>query len=523
MGGRRAHARGREHADEQRDAGQRTDACAATTVRLWSAPHQSPSRTEYSPAATNTKAGGRRRCPARQHWGGRGGTGGGRGHAGDGRGPRRRRPRPACGTSSGRGRTSLPDARRRLPPEPEGPHRRYYEIAGVTLRVESPLPILATTFAPKFALFEVDGPGPDTVVLRHHFGLPTRGAGVDGARRAAARSIASRRGRSTDRASRGSTRVSPPTPHDPTLHLVAAFDDGHTVGDLYHPAHVAEWWRAGGLGSLTHVAERPDRAGAPPRRPRGLPTALGRGRARRSGPALRRALRRRQVDDRRAAAPRARRSVVEILCDDRTSCVRPLARGLPRARHLEPRRRARRLAGGGAAAGDPLPRAGARRTSCCRSRTAGRCGGDCWPRSSGRSRRPTGGARRWTCSSASSPRCRATRCASTAAADRARARGPPVSDYVRRVGGALPGLTPRLASLDVELTERCDNDCIHCCINLPAGDAEARAREMTTVRGGGSARSGGRARLPAGALHRRRAPAAPRLRASSTCTHDASA
>ena len=56
-----------------------------------------------------------------------------------------------------------------------------------------------------------------------------------------------------------------------------------------------------------------------------------------------------------------------------------------------------------------------------------------------------------------------------------------MSDYVRRVAGALPDLEPRVASLDIELTERCDNDCIHCCINLPAGDPEARAREMTTA------------------------------------------
>ena len=37
-----------------------------------------------------------------------------------------------------------------------------------------------------------------------------------------------------------------------------------------------------------------------------------------------------------------------------------------------------------------------------------------------------------------------------------------------------------MGSLDIELTERCNNDCIHCCINLPAGDRQARAREMTT-------------------------------------------
>jgi MoaA/NifB/PqqE/SkfB family radical SAM enzyme len=37
----------------------------------------------------------------------------------------------------------------------------------------------------------------------------------------------------------------------------------------------------------------------------------------------------------------------------------------------------------------------------------------------------------------------------------------------------------RLKQLDVELTERCNSNCIHCCINLPANDASARSREMT--------------------------------------------
>jgi len=36
---------------------------------------------------------------------------------------------------------------------------------------------------------------------------------------------------------------------------------------------------------------------------------------------------------------------------------------------------------------------------------------------------------------------------------------------------------PLLTRLDIELTERCNNDCLHCSINLPAGDREARGRE----------------------------------------------
>ena len=55
------------------------------------------------------------------------------------------------------------------------------------------------------------------------------------------------------------------------------------------------------------------------------------------------------------------------------------------------------------------------------------------------------------------------------------------ADYARRVPATSAPILSRLARLDIELTERCDNDCIHCCINLPAGDAAARAREMTTA------------------------------------------
>jgi len=50
--------------------------------------------------------------------------------------------------------------------------RRFYEVGGLTVQVESDLPITEATFEPKFAAFEVAGPGPDTIVVRHHFGLP---------------------------------------------------------------------------------------------------------------------------------------------------------------------------------------------------------------------------------------------------------------------------------------------------------------------------------------------------------------
>ena len=60
-----------------------------------------------------------------------------------------------------------------------------------------------------------------------------------------------------------------------------------------------------------------------------------------------------------------------------------------------------------------------------------------------------------------------------------------MTSYVRRVTRPGNRFGSRLARLDVELTERCNNDCIHCCINLAVHDRRARDREMTTpeVRG----------------------------------------
>ncbi len=48
-----------------------------------------------------------------------------------------------------------------------------------------------------------------------------------------------------------------------------------------------------------------------------------------------------------------------------------------------------------------------------------------------------------------------------------------------------PHRAPRLGSLlgqiDIELTERCNNACIHCLINQPENNDEARAYEMDTT------------------------------------------
>lgn len=41
---------------------------------------------------------------------------------------------------------------------------------------------------------------------------------------------------------------------------------------------------------------------------------------------------------------------------------------------------------------------------------------------------------------------------------------------------------PLITHLDIELTERCNNACIHCYINLPAKDIQAKERELSTDR-----------------------------------------
>jgi radical SAM protein with 4Fe4S-binding SPASM domain len=60
------------------------------------------------------------------------------------------------------------------------------------------------------------------------------------------------------------------------------------------------------------------------------------------------------------------------------------------------------------------------------------------------------------------------------------------SGYVTKVkpseAALWPKARPLLSRLDVQLTERCNNNCIHCYINLPANDTQARERELTTER-----------------------------------------
>ncbi len=51
-------------------------------------------------------------------------------------------------------------------------NRRYYQVAGLTIQVDSDLPITDTTFHPKFKHFQIEKPGDDIVRYSHHFHVP---------------------------------------------------------------------------------------------------------------------------------------------------------------------------------------------------------------------------------------------------------------------------------------------------------------------------------------------------------------
>ena len=125
-------------------------------------------------------------------------------------------------------------------------HRRYYRIAGITIRVDSDLPIDDQTFHPKFAAFRADGPGAETVTIRHHFELPDLTGKELGRElyRKPPWAISQQNG------SYIYLGISPQA-DNPSLHRVATFNADHTRARIYNDAVRGDSWRKGGLHSLT--------------------------------------------------------------------------------------------------------------------------------------------------------------------------------------------------------------------------------------------------------------------------------
>ncbi len=128
-------------------------------------------------------------------------------------------------------------------------HRRFYQIAGITIQVDADLPIVDGTFHPKFERFAVGGPDEDTVSVRHHFSLA--GLRLNDLGREVYRKppwAIYERGDAwvylgiSPRADTGDHEGWPP-------HRVVTFNHDHTRARIYNDGE--ETWRKGGLHSLT--------------------------------------------------------------------------------------------------------------------------------------------------------------------------------------------------------------------------------------------------------------------------------
>ncbi|NQT12516.1 MAG: radical SAM protein, partial [Planctomycetes bacterium] len=137
-------------------------------------------------------------------------------------------------------------ANRKFKEEWKRDHRRYYRCGGITIRVDSDRAITDDTFHPTLRLFEVDGPGEDTISIRHQFGLPD----LDGKKlgeevyRKPPWAIYQQNG------SWIYLGISP-TEGDSHIHRVVTFNRDHTRARICNDATRTDTFRKGNLHSLT--------------------------------------------------------------------------------------------------------------------------------------------------------------------------------------------------------------------------------------------------------------------------------
>jgi MoaA/NifB/PqqE/SkfB family radical SAM enzyme len=123
-------------------------------------------------------------------------------------------------------------------------HRRYFEIAGITMQIESDLPFTERTFNVKFRGFHKDGPGRDKVVVRHHFELPEVRPEELG------QQVYRKPPWAVFRKGRSWVYLGiSPDPDDRELHRVAVFNHDYSRGEVYHPDDTV--FRQGNLHALT--------------------------------------------------------------------------------------------------------------------------------------------------------------------------------------------------------------------------------------------------------------------------------
>lgn len=129
---------------------------------------------------------------------------------------------------------------------PRRKKNRYFQIAGITVCLESDLDFDEIRFKPEFAPFAVEGPGDDNVTLRHHFELPDlRGNDLGQELYHKAPWAISRKNETWY------YRGIMPNGADQVLHCVAMFDADYSHGAIYNPPRAEQRVRQSGWHSLS--------------------------------------------------------------------------------------------------------------------------------------------------------------------------------------------------------------------------------------------------------------------------------
>ncbi|MBN1472347.1 MAG: radical SAM protein [Syntrophaceae bacterium] len=127
-------------------------------------------------------------------------------------------------------------------------HRRYFRIAGITVRIESDLDFRKIKFKDELMKFAVEGPGEDNVNFRHHFELPDlKGKNLG-------RELYRKPPWAISRNKDGTwfyLGISP-RKEDDTLHRVAVFSADHRHGTIYNPPRDRDRVLKDGWHSLSH-------------------------------------------------------------------------------------------------------------------------------------------------------------------------------------------------------------------------------------------------------------------------------
>jgi hypothetical protein len=123
---------------------------------------------------------------------------------------------------------------------------RYFQIAGITVCLESDLDFDAIRFKPEFAPFAREGPGDDNVTLRHCFELPDlRGKDLGQELYRKAPWAISRKNETWY------YRGIMPNDAGQQLHCFAMFDADYTHGTIYNPRRAEQLVRRSGWHSLS--------------------------------------------------------------------------------------------------------------------------------------------------------------------------------------------------------------------------------------------------------------------------------